>query len=502
MRVNDVVHHMTKQYLDRVIDSFTKDFPKLDEDRARDAILRNADELTDSARIGRQLSFDGARYPDRILQTFILRHLLACPDHACDEPALIDAVTAAERAVVDAAADPESLRWEDERALGILEAVIDVALHDDVVSDDELRLIERLREKLRIRERSKEIVMARLGHFPGPGNQLHAPSDFRNALNDLQRRGVVFYCNRLDGGRYVIPDEIAPGVKKGLGIELTEKPWRLLLANLSNAHLGLVLEAAGLPKSGAKDDRVERIVAAGIHPSAALDSLSNQDLYNICDALPGANVSGSKAAKIERVIDYFENLVVKDVPTDASPGERYYEYLAQLARRDRESLLANKVIRKDIDMERAFEVGLRWLFTEKLGLSLLDQPGSDHADGALAFPNGDLFLWDAKSREDVYAFPPTHMKQFKRYIRDAATRVSCFLVIAPEIAPAAAHMAARLKVETKTDTDVSLIAAEDLVRLAEQWTARKPGQPINLEVFNITGVLDRTTLDGRMRLFR
>ncbi len=63
-------------------------------------------------------------------------------------------------------------------------------------------------------------------------------------------------------------------------------------------------------------------------------------------------------------------------------------------------------------------------------------------------------------------------------------------------------MTARLKVEAKTDTDVSLIAAEDLVRLAEQWTARKPGQPINLEVFNITGVLDRTTLDGRMRLFR
>ncbi len=70
MRVDGAVQHMTKQNLDRVIDSFTKDFPKLDEAKARDAITRNVDDLTDDGRIGRQLSFDGARYPDRVLQSF------------------------------------------------------------------------------------------------------------------------------------------------------------------------------------------------------------------------------------------------------------------------------------------------------------------------------------------------------------------------------------------------------------------------------------------------
>jgi hypothetical protein len=40
---------------------------------------------------------------------------------------------------------------------------------------------------------------------------LHSTSDFRDVLIDLQKRGVVFYCKRLDNGRYVVPEEIVPG---------------------------------------------------------------------------------------------------------------------------------------------------------------------------------------------------------------------------------------------------------------------------------------------------
>jgi hypothetical protein len=65
----------------------------------------------------------------------------------------------------------------------------------------------------------------------------------------------------------------------------------------------------------------------------------------------------------------------------------------------------------------------------------------------------------------------------------------------------AAHAAARLKIESGTDTDVALIAAEDLLWVAETWQGRGSGQTFNPEVFNITGVLDRAGLEGRMRLF-
>jgi hypothetical protein len=61
-------------------------------------------------------------------------------------------------------------------------------------------------------------------------------------------------------------------------------------------------------------------------------------------------------------------------------------------------------------------------------------------------------MGDNRSKESVYDLPPSHQKQFKRYIRDSPVRVACFLVIAPSISPAAAHAAARLEVESGTDT--------------------------------------------------
>ena len=159
------------------------------------------------------------------------------------------------------------------------------------------------------------------------------------------------------------------------------------------------------------------------------------------------------------------------------------------------------MIKKDRNMEDAFEEGTRYLFTEKLGLELIHMPGSDHPDGCFQMrPGGDLLMWDNKSKESVYSFPNSHVRQFKRYIRDSDRRVSCFLVIVPEIDAAAATVAARLKVESRTDTDVALITAEDLLWLAEEWPGRKSHKPFDPEVFNITGLLDRRTLERRMRI--
>lgn len=501
MRVDDAVNHMTKWYLERIIDSFTKDFPKLDEDRARDVIVSNVDELTDQDRIHRQLSFEGHTYSDRILQTYILEFLLSSQEQIAGEAEIIDGVTETEKTILASASDPESLRYEDEHALEIMEAVLDVALDDERLTPDEFALVQRLRKKLGVQEDSKRILLARLGHFPRPDNEVHTPSEFRDALKALQRKGVVFYCNHLDGGRYVIPDGMVAGVKSALGIELAEKPWRLLLSNLSKKHLGAVLEAEGVPKTGSKAEQIDRVVAVGVHPGEALETLSNDDLYQICGSLPGVNVSGTKQDKIDRIVEYFDKLVVKDIPAEASPGERYYEYLVELAHRDRENLLTNEVIKKDLQMESAFEEGLRYLFEEKLGLEVLDMPGSDHPDGLLEFPNGDLFMWDAKSKEDTYTFPASHLRQFKRYIRDAHARVSCFMVIVPETEPKAGQMAARLKVESRSDTDISLITAEDLLWLVQRWQSASEKDSFNLEVFNVTGVLDRSTLEQRMTLF-
>lgn len=501
MKVADAVDCMTKAYLHRIIDSFTKDLPKPDEDRAREIILRNAQELTDPERIEAVLS-SATPYADQILTGYILEALTNRPDYRAAEEEVVEEVTTLEEEVLREAEDSDALRYEDEHSVDVLRSVLEVALEDEDISTEELNLLERLRRKLGVHEKSKRIILAQLDNFPRAGNELHQPSQFRDALIDLQRRGVVFYCNRLDGGCYVIPEEIVPGVKSALNIELSRTGWAKLLQSLTNEELRTVLEDAGLPKYGTKEKLAERVIAAGLQPSEALESLTFDDLYDVCSRLPGAKVSGSKDEKLRRIIDYFDKLVVKEVPEEASPGELYYQYLVELAHRDRENLLANDVIGKDREIDAAFEEGTSYLFREKLGLELTELDGSDRPDGCFEIGRrGDVLMWDNKSKESVYTFPTSHVTQFKRYIRDSDRRVSCFVVIVPDVAEEAAQKAARLKVESKTDTDVAVISAEDLVWLAERWDEDTSDQDFDPEVFNVTGVLDRSTLEDRMELF-
>jgi hypothetical protein len=501
MKVSEAVEHMTKSYLHRIIDSFTKDLPKPEEERAREIIVKNAEELTDPERTRNVLTFEGA-YEERIVQTYVLEALINRPEHLASEEEIIEEVTALEQEILDRAAEEDALRYENARSVEILKAVLEVALEDEHMTFEELALIRRLREKLGIGERSKRIILAQLGHFPRPGNRLHTSSEFRDDLIELQRRGIVFYLNRLRGGVYLIPEEVVDGVKRALEIDITRRGWSMLLDVLTRQQMATFLAAADLPRSGSKAELTERIIQAELRPRACLDALSSQDLYGICKSLPGAKVSGSKDEKIQRLIDYFDDLVVKDVPEEAPPGERFYHYLAELARRDRESLLANGVISKDREMDSAFEEGTRYLFREKLGIELLHMEASDHCDGCMEIGrNGDLLMWDNKSKESVYDFPESHVKQFKRYIRDAPRRVSCFLVVVPEIGDGAALTAARLKVQSGTDTDIALIRADDLVWVAETWLSNGAGRVFDPEVFNQTGVLDRGVLEQRMKLF-
>lgn len=504
MKVAEAVDYMTVAYLRRIIDSFTKDFPKPGKNRAREIIVQNADELTDQDRIKRQLTDTDLPYSTRILQHNVLEVLLDQPERIASEGAIVKAVINLEQEVLAEAEDPASLEHEDKSSLEILRTVLEVAVEDDAVTREELSLIHSLRRKLGIQERSKQILLAQLNHFPRAGNKVHSPSELSAVLNELQKLGVVFYCNRLDGGVFLIPEEIVPGIKEALGIEMSEKPWRLLLSNLTVDYLSTILQEHGLPGfpgERRKEDQIQWIVQAGIQPSEALGCLTNSDLYNILDGLAGATVSGTKRERVQRIIDYFVNLVIKEVPEEASPAERFYEYLVELAHRDRESLLANEIISKDREMDSAFEEGASYLFAERLGLKLLKLSGSDHPDGALEMKGGDLLMWDTKSKEDVYRFPKNHIRQFKRYIRDSGKRVSVFLIIVPDVEEGADTRAELLKTQSGHDTDVALITADDLRWLAEEWPEHTSATQCSPEVFNITGILSRAKLEQRMELF-
>ena len=405
MKVADAIKQMSKLPLQRIVDSFTKDFPKPDEDQARDIILRNVEELTDGKQITTVLQFDGP-FKDQIRQILMLEAFVNRPDWSASEQEIVESLTGLEQDVLDAAASEDSLRYEDPDRIEILRDVLRAALADKLIT-------------------------------------------FRELKQTL--------------------------IKKKL------------------------------PSSGTKSELKGRVISSGLSPSRVLGILSTEELRKLCSSLPGVPVSGSKAVRIQRIIGYFANLITKEVSDEASPGERFYQYLPELARRDRENLLANQIIGKDIDIERGFEAATRFLFESRLGLKLMEMTGSEHPDGCIRFggrrkAGGDVLMWDNKSTETAYTFPPSHLRQFKRYIRDSSDPVACFLVVVADADDSAMDRVWQLAADC-AGTNVAVIAAENLGWVAEEWWGRGVDGGFNLEVLNMTGILSRPLLEQRMRLF-
>ena len=59
----------------------------------------------------------------------------------------------------------------------------------------------------------------------------------------------------------------------------------------------------------------------------------------------------------------------------------------------------------------------------------------------------------------------------------------------------------KLKHDSGTDTGVAVITAEDLKWVAETWPKHSESGKLSLEVFNMTGILDRATLEERLAVF-
>lgn len=503
MKIADAIQYMSKSYLHRIIDSFTEDIPKRDPEDSRKRITQHKDDLSDHDRIQKRLDDRYTSYPDRILKTFVLETFLNLPTSVASQDDVYRAVREKEQSIIDASKRSDCFQYTDEHALDVFTTVLQVAVQDGRISADELPLIERLRRRLDLTEREQYLALAQLGHFPRRDNAIHTSSEIGDALTDLQKTGVVFYCNRHpEGSRFVVPEELEPGVRNALGFELPDSAYRRLLEKLTKDQLYTILDKNGLPTSGRKNEQVQRVIETGIQPSQGLDALNSDDLYGFLDGLPGAKVSGTKEDRIKRIIEYFANRTIREVPPGDDPRRTYYEYLVELAKRDRENLYANNVISKDIDIERAFEEGTRYLFEEKLKLDLIELDGSERPDGAVSSTDGKgLLMWDNKSKEDVYTFPNSHVKQFSRYIREADDRVSCFLVVTPEIGDKAHMNMHVLKAKSPDDTDVALITAENLRWVAENWTEETTENRFNPEVFNLTAVLTRQVLKQRIGMF-
>lgn len=502
MKIQEAVEHMTKMYLGWIVDSFTEDIPPKDEEEARETIIQHAEDLADSKRIRKRLFSVDLDYSQRYLQQFILESLLNEDELAATAELISQAVADYEKKIIQMAQQDDCFRYSDDRSIDILRTVLEVAVEDDRLSPREIALIDSLMNKLGLARREQYLLLAQLGYFPRAENKVHKHGDITAALKNLQKAGVVFYCNRHpDGSLFVIPEELEPGIKDAIGFELSDEAWKLLLNKLTKQQLKTILASNDVPVSGSKNELIERIMHLDTSPSETLDLFTSDELYKFLDGLQGAKVSGTKNERIDRIIDYFANLSIRDKPEKGDPRELYFEYFVELANRDRENLYANDIISKDVDIEHAFEKATRFLFEEGLDIELIDLEGNEHPDGCFSLGQKGLLMWDNKSKEDVYTFPTSHLKQFNRYIREVNDRVACFLIIVPEIHESVQTNMYELKKRSPDDTDVALISAEDLKWIANTWRDEMESKSFNPDIFNITGILDRAMLKVRLENF-
>lgn len=511
MKIEDIIDKMSKHYLDRIAKSVLNyNVINKDEEGYREQIRSNINSLSDEGAIKKRilelLNSNKDSYNRSILITFILKTLLSSSHNQSSLEEIIQNIKKEEQKIITDSKDKNNFKHIDDKSLMIFETILSAAFDDDLISDDELHLIDKVRNKLSIQKNDQFLIQAKLNQFPQKSNKVHDDKQINQGLNDLQKAGVVFYGNKMETPSFVIPEEIASGVKRYLDIELIDNKYIELLDKINTNELRDILSNQNLKTSGTKEQLISRTLLAGIKPSIALDMISNERLSEICKKLPEVKSSGTKSSKIKRIIKYFDELVNIDLTDIKDQREVFYKTFEQLAKRDMSNLLGKKIVRNEKEAENAFEEATTYIFEKKLNLTVVKQKGTEHSDGCIKFNNSDeLMLWDNKSKfEDKYKFPNSHLRQFKRYIRDYhrnGKRVNCFLIIVPEVDTESGHNAIKLKYESGTDTDVAIIRAEDLKWITEYWNKNYPEESFNMHIFNKTGILTRNELKERVKLF-
>lgn len=513
MKIEEAVEYMSLMYLERILKSFTQDYPsKKNEVEYREIIKSNIDTLSSPENIDARLreyfsDINKDPYSNKLLYDFILRSILSNPEFYSSKDEIIEDVINAEKDIITLSGNNDSFKHLSQKSVDIYSAILETALEDDVISNNELALLARLRKKLSISVKDQYLIQAGLNLFPVKGNKVHTASEINEIIDDLQKCGILFYCNQYENGSekvFLIPEEMVNGIKASLGIELIEDKYKLLLNRLQKKQLKKALRERNLNVSGTKEELIERIIHAGVKPSETLECLTSNELSEVCSKIPSLIVSGTKDEKINRLINYFSKLVIKDYQEEDT-GQKYYEYLEQLADRDLDNLLGNNIVKDPDQIDLAFEEGTRYLFREMLNHTLVEFSGTEHADGGVVFQNdGSILLWDNKSKKGgaPYKFPDKHLRQFRRYIRneaDKGKRVNCFLIVTTEVDSVAERNAVKLKAQSGVDTDIAIITAENLKLVAENWTKYSDKDEFNLHILNTTGILNWESLRDRMK---
>ena len=472
--------------LKRIASAYVIDFRNLSEKGLRSALIKTAPQYYFDENVQQTLD-NCLLHNDRDIRTLtpiFLKHiLLQKDDFICAKNTVNDEIVKWEQAIIDRSnEDLIQQGGEKGKYLELFQFVLEEAWErEGEITPNEKNLIEKIRKRFKITEVEYRIIEAKLGRFPKGENQLHTHDEIERVRRFLQSSGILFSIRDQDRTSFdVIPSEVADTIRKILGVEIRNYGYTELLKHKhvkSKAYLLEVLRKCNIEIEAAPTLKgLQLKVLAQVSPSILLGGLSPRDGLNIrnlkdwCSQLE-IKSSGTKHELIERLIGFYDRLLTKyEAITDER--EIWYQHYEQFARRNLQFLREQQLISKDIEVERKFEDATNFLFEKKLKHKPLKLVGTAHADGAVSHQD-KLIYWDNKSKE-MEVDLKDHLSQFDRYIVGSDRRVAVFLVIGPGFTDESSLLAMQYFVEK--GTAISLISAEDLKSLAQEWSGREGGK--------------------------
>lgn len=483
MKINKTVDLIgTSISLKRIASAYVIDYRNLSDDAIRAALKKTAPQYYYRTNVEAALEqvLHKETRQHRIIARLLIQEVLLNEElHQSAVNDTDEAVLAYEQKVIDQS-NEDLFRKGASRTeqLDLLRFVLETAWdHNADISSDEFNLIEKLRVRLKITEREHRTIEAALNKFPKPGNVLHTRQEIEETRRILQTKGLLFTIRNEDGCDFdVIPHEIAVVLRDLLGHEIRKYGYSQLVnykVVRSKSYLVSVLKKCEIEADrGLTVPELQQIVVEQVSPSLLLGGTSPRDglepslLKKWCGEL-GMPISGTKVELIDRLIEFYDNLI-EQTDVEGDPRQVWYENYERFASRDLDYLRSQQLIDKDLDCEARFEDATDFLFEKRLNHKPLKLIGSAHADGVLSFRDR-VIVWDNKSKEKAVHLKD-HVKQFDGYIRNSERPVAGFWVIGPEFTTESQALAMQFTVDS--GVTITLIRAGDLKNIADAWEKR------------------------------
>ncbi len=267
-------------------------------------------------------------------------------------------------------------------------------------------------------------------------------------------------------------------------VEMTPEPELLsdetlvdLLAELGVVQLANALQTLGLPKSGSKDAKIERLIESPFNSESILTSLSLVDLRELAKKT-GLGSAGNKPQLVESILSHFADDTAE--PSDLTP-KVLLDFYDELSRQDKRAYPAGaapekpSASRMGLDFERA----TRYIFKNLLRLDTkVQKAGREEPDGVLVDDDGTFYCYECKTvLSPPYALPIQHRLQVRNYITAVAKsrragQFGGYIIISHSFKEGIEQKLAAI--ESPLDVPVAVIEARDLLAFGRKWQDEHP----------------------------